>query len=243
MRDRPLADAGDREQAALVVGRGVELSPRDRERHAGERARLRGGEAGGLEPRGVGQRVRQRRRPRALGVPRAVAAGERPGDVAGALGVDQLLDDRPRQRLERLRLPQHAQLRARLHDAAEQRVRAVRAVERFEVVVEREHEAQPGERRLRRRLGARLGAQVHVLAAPRRLGQRELVPDADRAPHDVALDADQAARPGRARRLARPGWPHGQIDDHRARSTSSSSKRASGSSSASPNSSRSRPSR
>ena len=134
----------------------------------------------------------------------AVAVRERPCDVAGALGVDQLLDDRPRQRLERLRLAQHAQLRARLHDPAEERVGTVGAMERLEVVVEREHEPQAFDRDARGVFGGGVGAQVDVIASPCRLGQRDLLVDPDRPPHDGAVDLDQPAGPGGTRRLARP---------------------------------------
>jgi hypothetical protein len=117
-----------------------------------------------------------------------VAPRQRPGDVARGLRVDQLLDDRPRERLERLGLAQHAQLRAGTDDPAEHRVGPVRAVERLKVVVERQHEAQALDRR-------RLAAQQHLVAAPGGLGELNLAVDPDRPPDHVAPDLEQAAGP------------------------------------------------
>jgi hypothetical protein len=176
---------------------------------------------------------------------RPVAAGERPRDVPGALRVDQLLDDRPRERLERLGLAQDAQLRPRLDHPPEHRVAAMRAVKRLEVVVEAEHEPHPGERVSCRVFRVGVGAQEDAIVAPGGFDEGEFAINAHRPAGDAAVELDESARAGRAGRLARPRRGHGEVDDHavRARSTSSSSNRASGSSSAAPNSSRSRPSR
>ena len=110
---------------------------------------------------------RRRRGPRAARVARAVPAGERPRDVARLLGVDQLVHHRPGERLERLGHAQHAQLRAGLEQPGRAAGRdAVRAVERREVVVEREHEAQPLDRPLVARAGARSSPR-HAASASR----------------------------------------------------------------------------
>ena len=187
MRERPLADAAGSRASLRWSSAPGSIWPRDRARDARERARLRGSEAGGLERGGVGEL--RGRRARTTGPCGWRAPWRRVNAQAmlpAALRVDQLLDDRPGERLERLRLAQHAQLRARLDDAAEQRVVAVRAVERLEVVVEREHEAHAGDRLARAVLGRGVRAQEDVVAAPRRLGERELAVDPHRPPRDAA---------------------------------------------------------
>ena len=65
----------------------------------------------------------------------------------------------------------------------------MRAMKRREVVVQREHEAQPLD-------GHLVPAQMHELAPPRRLGEPQLPPDQHRAPDDVPVALEQAARRG-----------------------------------------------
>src|SRR5205814_657586 len=66
-------------------------------------------------------------------------------DRRRALGLDQLLADRPGQRLERLRAAPNAEVRAGANAAPEQRVEAEPLVEGPQVVVDRQSEAHPGD--------------------------------------------------------------------------------------------------
>ena len=85
---------------------------------------------------------------------------------------------------------------------------AVRAVERREVVVEREHEAQPLDRPL-------VAAQVDVVASPRRLGEQQLAVDDHRPADDVRRRTRAAPAADAAARLGHTGVT---IDVHRLRS-------------------------
>ena len=99
-----------------------------------------------------GQRApRPARRAAGRGAAPAPAPDDPPLDRGRALGLDQLLADRPRQRLERLRPPARAQERARAHGAPEQWIEAEPCVEGPEVVVDAEGEAHPRDALLGRR--------------------------------------------------------------------------------------------
>ena len=119
--DRPRADAGDRAQprpAALVVGRAQVGAPGgDLARGPAQRQRAARGEVERLQAR-RGRRPASVARRRQVAQPGARAASgpcvqhDPPLDRRGALELDQLLADRPRQRLERVGAPAHAQVAA-----------------------------------------------------------------------------------------------------------------------------------
>ena len=76
----------------------------------------------------------------------AETGDDAPLDHRGALELDQLLADRPGERLERLRPARRAQARQRADRPTDQRVTAKAAVELADVVVDPEREAHPRER-------------------------------------------------------------------------------------------------
>ena len=112
--------------------------------------------------RRAGRRARRERAARALAAP---APDEPALDRGGALGLDQLLGDRPGERLERLGPPPRPQPRLAPDHRADQRVAPERAVELRQVVV------GPSAKRMRSMaaVGAasrvRLGPEPHAPAA------------------------------------------------------------------------------
>ena len=131
------------------------------------------------------------------GAPRPSAAHDPPLDPGGARVLDQLLADRPGQRLERLRPARRAQPGRAAHERADQRVGAEAAVERREVVVDAEREAHPRERDL-------AGA---ARARPRRRSARCARRPARRARAPAAPRRAAAARARRRARRITPSAP------------------------------------
>ena len=165
--ERPRADVRDRAQApprALVIA--LEVGPAGRHLAGGldHRDRALAGQPAGLE---LGRRAA--RQPlgrghvaqRAAGAAAPVAAHQAALDAEGPLGVDQLLADRPGQRLERLGAAPRAQPGPRADRGADQRIAPEAGVELGQVVIEAEREAHPLERGRRGVAPGRLGAQPH----------------------------------------------------------------------------------
>ena len=118
-------------------------------RHAHQRDRALRGEPAGVQLRGraPGEEGRGRRRAqRSAGAPAAVASHDPPLDRRGAAGLDQLLADRPGERLERLRPPPRPHPRLPPDDRADQRIPPEAAMELAQVVVGAEREAHPLDR-------------------------------------------------------------------------------------------------
>src|SRR5207245_3014290 len=125
--ERPRADPADRAEAhpgRLVVG---EVDPAGGHLAAGadQRAGAAGGEVARLEL-GLGAAGEHGGRRRIAEAPARALAAEAPGERAldppGPLGLDELLGDRPRERLERLRAPLRADPGLAADHRAEQRI-------------------------------------------------------------------------------------------------------------------------
>ncbi len=153
--DGPRADPRDRAQPpphALMLGVvQVGAAARHLAGDAHKQARTRTDEVEGLKARRRGARERRgggnvAQRPLASLPARPARAHRRddpPLNRGRALVLDQLLADRPRQRLERLGTSAGAQPRPRAHGASDQRVVGELAVEAAQIVVDAEREAHP----------------------------------------------------------------------------------------------------
>jgi len=212
--DGPAADARDRAQpppGAVVVGAAqVDAPGRDVARRVAQRQGTAVAEAAGLElgrgERGDRRRARDVAQPGACAA-RAVAPDDAPLDGRGAVELDELLADRPGQRLEGLGPAPDAQPRAGAHRAADERVAGEAGVELAQVVVDAEGEAQAPQRLVGRRARRRPGAEDHPVGGGLG-GARDdaLAADVEHAledgpaaaQHAVAPAAGQAEGPGRA---------------------------------------------
>ena len=177
-------------------------------RRAHERDRALGRQAARVE---LGRRAarqpgrRGRRAQRAAGAPAPVAAHDAALDRGRAAGLDQLLADRPGERLEGLGPPARAQPRPAADHRPDQRVPAKAAVERAQVVVDAQSakrmrsipstaaSCDPASARMRtarRRAHART---THLLLAdPEHPRERAVARDH----HAVAPGARKPVRPG-----------------------------------------------
>jgi len=217
--DRPPPDAGDRAQAppgALVVGSAQVSAPgRDLVRGAAQRDRpprgqvvaLQQGGRGARDPRRRGEVAQARRR-----APPAEAEHDAPLDRDGAREVDELLGDRPRERLERVGAAADPQPRPGAHGHADQRVAPEAVVEGPQVVVDPEGEAHAVDRLdggvpVR---GAR-AEQDLVAAGLRDAHDDRFVADVDEALEDAAATAQDAVRRP-AGKAERPSRAHGLPD-------------------------------
>ncbi|CAA9510900.1 MAG: hypothetical protein AVDCRST_MAG53-2602 [uncultured Solirubrobacteraceae bacterium] len=181
--DGPRADARDSPQprpaALLVSGAEVDAAPSHLEGRAPQRERAAGAQVARLElgrsdlreAHGGGDVPQPR--PRAA---RAPAPNDPAFDLHGAPIVDELLADRPGQRLERLRTAGDAQVRRAAHRRPDQRVEAKPLVEGAQVIVDPEREAHPRDR---------LGADVPAPGRPR--AHHDPVGPGLRRPHDRPL--------------------------------------------------------
>src|SRR5436305_10385297 len=201
--DRPRTDLPDAAQAppaALVVAVvQVDAPGRDLARAEHERERAPGGEVARLELGGRAAGHRGRRRgvaKRAARRPSAVAPGEPPLYRERAVDLDQLLGDRPLERLERIGDPRRPQPRLAADDRPEKGVATELRVERREVVVQVDRVAHALERvggRLARRA---LRPQPH--RAPGRPGGYDgaLVPVVDGADERATATPEHAVAAG-----------------------------------------------
>src|SRR5918992_3827594 len=146
--DRPGADVRDRAEAAPggLVPAEVGAPGGHLARGGDERDRAFGREPAGVElgRRAAGQPCCGRRRDqRSARASAAVTEDDPTLDLGGPPRLDQLLADRPRQGLERLRPAPRTQPRPHPDDGADQRIAPEAGVELAQVVVHPEREAHP----------------------------------------------------------------------------------------------------
>ena len=169
-----------------------------------------------------------RRARRTLSQVRPPATDDAALDASGADRLDQLVGDRPGQRLPRPGPSPRAKVRAPPQQRAEQRFAAKAAVEVGEVVVHAEGEAHPLDRDLELPAigpGARRGGAVQVRSGDRgglqRLGTEADRPraglpgvDGDRRPGDVEETGSDAPRAPQDAVAARGGQAEGRGRAH-----------------------------
>src|SRR6185437_7653827 len=214
--DRPAADLTDRAQAlpAGLVLRQVGAPRRHLACHADHRDRSLAGQVAGLElgrrpvrQGGWGGGVEQG----AAGAAAAVAKHQPPLDARRALGLDELLGDRPGQRLERLGPPQRPDPWAAPDHRAEQRVAFERAVEVPEVVVDPQREAHALDRVGGGLAGAAFGADPDA-AGGGPGGNRDRLVTVVHQPDQGAVAAAHNAVAARDRHPVRTERPHVLLD-------------------------------
>jgi hypothetical protein len=175
--DRPWPDATDRVQAppaALVIGIvQIDVPACNLTGNAHEQVGARLGEIEGMQAsRGNGREHARRGHVAQLtGAPlptdpaRPELTHDPPLDPGGALELDQLLADRPGERLKRLRTASHAQPRAASHGASDQRIVGELTNESCEIVIDTQREAHTFDPMLRRRPAARARPEQDELRA------------------------------------------------------------------------------